>query len=180
MKIRNCIILFCCLVTSCAYAQLDSNKTFELSKGKWRMPLDNPTYISFPNNVNYRLSIACPISYVIKFISDKPSEVYSVAEGKIEAVFTIGEIKAVIVKYGDYYLIYSELEECYVNKNDLVIANSKIGRLRKTYDDKYELQFLVHFKYKEIESIEDWFNPDLKNYYTEEQIQLMKKAESHQ
>jgi 2-oxo-4-hydroxy-4-carboxy--5-ureidoimidazoline (OHCU) decarboxylase len=72
------------------------------------------------------------------------------------------------------------LEECYVNKNDLVIANSKIGRLSKTYDDTYELEFLVHFKGKEIESIEDWFTSDLKKYYTEEQTQLMKKAESHQ
>ena len=72
------------------------------------------------------------------------------------------------------------MEDSYVNKNDFVYSNSKIGRLRKTYDDKYELKFLVHFKYKEIESIEDWFNHDLKKYYTEEQIQLMKKAESHQ
>lgn len=180
MITRIFIIVFCCLVTSCAHTQLDSNKTFELSKGKWRIPLDNSTNISLPNNVNYGLSIACSISYAIKFISDKPSEVYSVAEGKVAATFSIGEIKAVIIKYGDYYLIYSELEECYVNKNDLVIANSKIGRLSKTYDDTYELEFLVHFKGKEIESIEDWFTSDLKKYYTEEQTQLMKKAESHQ
>ena len=144
------------------------------------MPLDNVTNISLHKNVNLRLSIACRFSYAIEFISNKPSEVYSVAEGKVAAVFTIGEIKAVIIKYGDYYLTYSGLEDSYVNKNDFVYSNSKIGRLRKTYDDKYELKFLVHFKYKEIESIEDWFNHDLKKYYTEEQIQLMKKAESHQ
>ena len=118
--------------------------------------------------------------YGIVFISDKPTEVYSVAEGKVAAVFTIGEIKAVIIKYGDYYLTYSGLEDCYVNKNDFVYSSSKIGRLRKIYEDTYELEFLAYFKSKEIESIEDWFNPDLKKYYTQEQIQLMKKAETHQ
>ncbi len=68
------------------------------------------------------------------------------------------------------------MEECYVNKNDLVLANTKIGRLSKGFDDTYELEFLVAFKYKEIESIEDWFNPDLKKYYSAEQIKQMKKA----
>ncbi|MBL7770796.1 MAG: hypothetical protein JNK20_17595 [Flavipsychrobacter sp.] len=180
MITRIFIIVFCCLVTSCVHAQLDSNKTFELSKGKWRMPLDNVNNISLHKNVNLGLSIACPFSYAIEFISDKPSEVYSVAAGKVAAVFTIGEIKAVIIKYGDYYLTYSELEDCYLEKNDLVFTNSKIGRLRKKFDDKYELEFLAYFKSKEIESIEDWFNPDLKKYYTAKQNKLMKKAESHQ
>ena len=70
------------------------------------------------------------------------------------------------------------MEECYVNKNDLILTNTKIGRLSKGFDDTYELEFLVHFKYKEIESIEDWFNPDIKKYYSEEQRKLMKKAKS--
>ncbi|MCF1715044.1 M23 family metallopeptidase [Flavihumibacter sp. RY-1] len=180
MITRIFIIVFCCLVTSCAYAQLDSNKTFELSKGKWRMPLDNVTNIFLPNKFASGLMITSIPFYGIVFITNKPSEVYSVAEGKVISIFSIGEIKAVIIKYGDYYLIYSELEECYVNKNDLVFTNSKIGRLRKKFDDKYELEFLAYFKSKEIESIEDWFNPDLKKYYTAKQNKLMKKAESHQ
>lgn len=176
MIIRIFIILLGCFLTDYVHAQLDSNKTFELSKGKWRMPIDNLNKISLPNNGNIGLTISCSFSNSIIFISNQPSEVYSVADGKVAAVFTIGDIKAVIIKYGDYYLIYSDLEECYVNKNDLVLANTKIGRLSKGFDDTYELEFLVAFKYKEIESIEDWFNPDLKKYYSAEQIKLMKKA----
>ncbi len=89
MIIRIVIILLGCFLTYYVHAQLDSNKTFELSKGKWKLPIDHLNKISLPNNGNLGLTISCTFSNSIIFISNQPSEVYSVADGKVAAVFLL-------------------------------------------------------------------------------------------
>jgi hypothetical protein len=107
------------------YGQLDSNRVFEKSKGTWRIPIDGVKEICIPDLNASGLSIAC-FPGGITFTTNKVSEVYSVASGTVVAVFSIGDLQGIIIKYGDYYVTYSGLSISYVKKAD------EVGRFIRT------------------------------------------------
>jgi murein DD-endopeptidase MepM/ murein hydrolase activator NlpD len=50
---------------------------------------------------------------------------------------------AVIVKHGDYFTVYSNLDEVYVKKGDRVKTNQLLGRVHTNLKGETELHFEV-------------------------------------
>lgn len=73
--------------------------------------------------------------------TDKSSDVYSVFQGTVVGTqFVPGYQNMVIVQHGQYYTVYSNLEELSVKRGELVNAKQVIGRVST---DKPELHFEV-------------------------------------
>ncbi len=77
--------------------------------------------------------------------ADRKADVRSVFAGKVVGkTFVPGYNNMLIVQHGDYYTVYSNLDEVFVNKGDEVQAKTTIGKLsvdQKT--NKSELHFEV-------------------------------------
>jgi septal ring factor EnvC (AmiA/AmiB activator) len=71
-------------------------------------------------------------------------EARCVFDGVVVSVSTISATnKAVIVKHGEYFTVYSNLDKVYVSKGDKVTTKETIGRIHTTLDGQTELQFQV-------------------------------------
>lgn len=76
-------------------------------------------------------------------IATKSTEVKAVFNGIVSSVVSItNNNKAVIIRHGDYFTVYTNLETAYVGKNDKINTRQSIGKL---YSDngKTELHFEI-------------------------------------
>jgi len=74
----------------------------------------------------------------------KGSEVRAVFSGEVVSVVTITTTnKAVIVKHGDYFSVYSNLDEVFVKKGDQLKVKESIGRVHTNSKGKTELHFEI-------------------------------------
>ena len=84
----------------------------------------------------------------------------SVAEGRVTAVIISENIRAVIIKHGRYFSVYSNLEDVTVVKGQSIAEYQMIGSIM-TQDDKTILHFELWLMSDEKETIEldpkDWF-----------------------
>ncbi|MCB0594900.1 MAG: peptidoglycan DD-metalloendopeptidase family protein [Phaeodactylibacter sp.] len=85
--------------------------------------------------------------------TDEQSNVYAVFEGKIAGTqFIPGYKNTVIIQHGRYYTVYSNLEEAFVQRGDVVSTREPIGRLGK---EKPEVHFEVWLEKKRLNPV-DW------------------------
>lgn len=76
--------------------------------------------------------------------SNKGAIARSVFEGEVRAVVVIpGAQKAVVVQHGEYYTLYSNLEEVFVKMGDKVITKQSIGRI---YTEEEDAKTEVHLE----------------------------------
>ena len=81
------------------------------------------------------------------------SSVYAIFEGKIAGTqFIPGYKNTVIIQHGKYYTVYSNLEEAFVQRGDMVNTREPIGQLGK---DKPEVHFEVWQEKKRLNPV-DW------------------------
>ena len=65
-------------------------------------------------------------------------------EGVVSAVLNIpGQQKAVLVNHGDYFTVYSRLEDVVVSKGDKLKPNQKLGTVWTDGSGKTVLQFQI-------------------------------------
>jgi hypothetical protein len=145
------------------YGQLDSNSVFEKSYGTWRIPIDGVIEIDMPDLCLLDVTI-CNSPSCMTFDTNAISEVYSLAAGTVVAVICIGDIQGIIIKYGDYHVVYSGLSISYVQKGDNVLEGKKIGRLISYSENEYRLEVCLSFKNILVENMERWFSRDLMKY----------------
>lgn len=80
----------------------------------------------------------------LNIVASTGTEARSVFSGEVVSVVTITTTnKAVIVKHGDYFSVYSNLEEVFVKKGDHLETKQKLGRVHTNTKGKTELHFEV-------------------------------------
>lgn len=76
-------------------------------------------------------------------IATKSTEAKAVFNGVVSSVVAItNNNKAVIIRHGDYFTVYTNLEITYVNKNDKVATRQNIGKIYSE-NGKTELHFEI-------------------------------------
>jgi murein DD-endopeptidase MepM/ murein hydrolase activator NlpD len=72
------------------------------------------------------------------------SEARAVFKGKVVSVTTISNTNiAVIIKHGNWFTVYSNLEKVYVTKGDEVTGKEPLGLIHTNLKGKTELHFEV-------------------------------------
>jgi len=80
----------------------------------------------------------------LNIVTSAKSEVRTVFSGEVVSVVTITTTnKAIIVKHGDYFTVYANLEEVLVNKGDQLEIKQNLGRLHTNNKGKTELHFEI-------------------------------------
>ncbi len=87
--------------------------------------------------------------------TDSESEVFSIFEGQVAGTqFVPGYQNMVIVQHGEYYTVYSNLEEIYVKRGDRLRSGQTIG---KVGSKKPEVHFEVWREKQRLNPV-DWVN----------------------
>ncbi len=80
----------------------------------------------------------------INILTSKDSEARAVFSGKVVSITKISNTNlAVIIKHGEYFTVYSNLDQVFVNKGDEVETKEKIGRIHTNLKGKTDLHFEV-------------------------------------
>jgi septal ring factor EnvC (AmiA/AmiB activator) len=80
----------------------------------------------------------------INIITAKNSEARSIFNGKVVSITKISATNiAVIIKHGEYFTVYSNLEKVYVAKGDEVNTKELIGKIHTNLQGKTELHFEI-------------------------------------
>jgi hypothetical protein len=154
-------VFFTILFSNISFGQKSENKIFEASKGKWEIPIRK--YINLSNN-NCKAFSACATycwgqnDSLLVVTTDSAYDVKSLHKGKVILVSEIDSSSfIVIVKFGDYYLSYTSLEEVFVKKDEVINEGQKIGRIGKNLDGIYEFDIYFWKKNREL-CAKNWIN----------------------
>jgi septal ring factor EnvC (AmiA/AmiB activator) len=80
----------------------------------------------------------------INIATSRGSDARCVFEGKVVSVTTItNNNKAVIVRHGSFFSVYSNLEDVYVSAGDNLDIKEPLGRIHTTNEGKTELHFEI-------------------------------------
>ena len=80
----------------------------------------------------------------LNIVMAKGGEVRAVFSGEVVSIVSITTTnKAIIVKHGDYFSVYSNLDEVFVKKGDHVTTKEKLGRVHTNTKGKTELHFEI-------------------------------------
>ncbi len=80
----------------------------------------------------------------INILTSKNSEARTVFNGKVVSITKISNTNlAVIVKHGEYFTVYSNLDKVFVSKGDEVGTKEIIGRIHTNLKGKTELHFEI-------------------------------------
>jgi len=78
----------------------------------------------------------------IDIATSKGSNAKCVFKGTVSAILSIpGEGQAVLVNHGEYFTVYSRLEEVYVQKGEQISTGTSLGKVMQDEEGKYTLQF---------------------------------------
>jgi len=126
-------------------AQLLSDK-FSANKGKLPWPLEQGLIIQkFGKQKHKVFGNIETFNNGINIATNKNAIIRTVFEGKISRIFFIkGEGKAVLINHGEFFTVYSGLEEVKVKLGDNILAKEEIGKvLTRENDDRTELHFEI-------------------------------------
>lgn len=126
-------------------AQLLSDK-FSANKGKLPWPLEQGVIIQkFGKQKHKVFGNIETFNNGINIATNKNAIIRSVFDGKISRIFFIkGEGKAVLINHGEFFTVYSGLEEVKVKLGDNILAKEEIGKvLTRENDDRTELHFEI-------------------------------------
>ena len=134
-------------------SQSSQNLKFEKSKGHWPFPVKSfSKYTVSPDNKLDRCQVG---STGITFFVDKVDSVKAVYEGKVIAVFSLIDGFAILTKFGDYFIAYSNVDNPTVKKDDYIFQGQYIGSIPTGAD-----QLFVALYFKESKEINPypWFS----------------------
>jgi septal ring factor EnvC (AmiA/AmiB activator) len=126
-------------------AKLLSDK-FSANKGKLPWPLEQGLIIQkFGKQKHKVFGNIETFNNGINIATNKNAIIRSVFDGKISRIFFIkGEGKAVLINHGEFFTVYSGLEEVKVKLGDNILAKEEIGKvLTRENDDRTELHFEI-------------------------------------
>lgn len=80
----------------------------------------------------------------LNIVTSNGTEVRTIFSGEVVSVVTITTTnRAVIIKHGEYFSVYSNLEEVFVKKGDVLETKEKLGRVYTNTKGKTELHFEI-------------------------------------
>ena len=78
----------------------------------------------------------------IDIATSKGANAKCVFKGTVSAILSIpGEGQAVLVNHGEYFTVYSRLEDVFVQKGEQISTGTSVGRIMQDDEGKYTLQF---------------------------------------
>lgn len=119
---------------------------FNNNKGKLPWPLEKGIIVEqYGKQKHAVFSGVETFNNGIDIATDKNSVVRVVFDGRISRIFFIkGEGKAILVNHGDYFTVYSGLQEVTVKVGDKVLSKEKLGVvLTQEAENKTELHFEI-------------------------------------
>jgi len=94
----------------------------------------------------------------INILTSSGGEARSIYNGKVVSVTTItNKNKAVIIRHGEYFTVYSNLESVYVKAGDNISTKEELGRIHTSGDGKTELHFEI-WKGKTMQNPAYWIS----------------------
>ena len=126
-----------------------SNKGFEANKGRLPWPVKSGQITrKFGKSPHPVYSTTVWVDNPgIDITTVKGSSVRAVYDGEVRNIFSVsGAGKAVMIKHGSYYTIYSNLQETYVATGDYVTARQEIGALLINESGNS----VIHFEVKKV------------------------------
>ncbi len=119
------------------------SNSFSTNKGKLPWPSErgivSSTYGVHPHPV---LNQIVTENFGIDILTSKNAMARAVFKGTVRFIISISNTKAVGVKHGEYFTLYSNLDEVYVTKGETVSTKQIIGKVHTdSEDNKTELHF---------------------------------------
>jgi murein hydrolase activator len=162
-------LLVCCswVLTNAQQKQPEkvilAQNNFENLKGCLPWPADNfkelITYKQARENVRIQFGVKAPNHKILAIRYDKATTIKAIAEGSVHSVFDVENSWTVMVKHGDYWLVYSNLDTVYLKKGDSICIMQPIGKITSpTANNYYELEMLLYRNKKELDPYE-WLKP---------------------
>jgi len=138
----------------------DSNAIFLKSKGRWEYPVEYITGVDYYDKRKH-IADSGPNNYDVTFFSDSPRVVHSVFDGRVILVNPYDDVFMVVVKYGDYFLSYTNLLNPLVKKGDTVKANQPIASMGLDLDGKFAVEMQLSGSIKSNIDIFPWFKKSI-------------------
>ena len=126
-------------------AKILSDK-FSANKGNLPWPLEQGFIVkSYGKQKHQVFNNVETFNNGINIATTKNASIRSIFDGKISRIFFIkGDGKAVLINHGEFFTVYSGLEEVSVKLGDSVLSKEKIGRvLTDENENKTELHFEI-------------------------------------
>lgn len=137
------------------FAQKYSDRIFLASKGKWEYPVlkctVEPKNTCFSDNKG------------ISFNSDSSYPVKAVFEGEVVLVNEYDSLFMTVIKYGNYFVGYSNLAKSFVQKGDRIKAGQPVGNMGTTIDDSYNVDMQLSSQKNDDIEIRPWFQNRINN-----------------
>jgi hypothetical protein len=146
-----------------AFGQHKPDRIFKASKGDWPVPIDNVKEI-ITYNEKIKPMRACAVNQSISFISKEPGVVRSVFSGKVVRVFRLEDCGVILVRYGSYFIAYTNLKDIFVNQNDSIKQHQTIGTMLPSYPNLYEVEIDLMARKPRYLDPEPWFGFRLDKY----------------
>lgn len=91
----------------------------------------------------------------IDILTNKSAEIFTIFEGEVSGVqFVPGHQNTVIIRHGNYYTVYSNLEEVFVQKGDKIPTKHLIGKaMTKTDSQKSEVHLEIWKEQKKLNPV---------------------------
>ena len=138
------------------YLELSNN--FTNNKGKLPWPLEKGVIIGrYGKQKHPALSGVEIINNGIDISTDLGQDIRSVFDGSVSRIFFIkGKGKAVLINHGEYFTVYSALQDVIVKTGEKVFAKQKIGTIAKNQEDLYPKLHFEIWKDKETQNPSKW------------------------
>ena len=168
MAVPNILAIFLCLNLSASagvHNPIDSNGVFLQSKSHWHLPLSH--FKKLRTYEQRERSIYDEARPSITFCTDSNTcIVRAVYGGKVQAIFEVGDVYAIMVRYGNYFITYCGLSKPQIGKGDLIRESQVIGTLytdSNTQDGELEIVLSdINRRQYDPEKWFDWKSMDRK------------------
>ena len=135
----------------------DLNLEFQSAKTKLRRPLDDGIVVRFFGKQQHptikRIEI---VNNGIDILGNGSTSVSAVFNGQVSGEFTLPNgKKSVLIKHGEYYSVYSNLDQVFIAKDEQIKTGQEIGQLSP-------VENTLHFelwRQKTRLNPEDWLSP---------------------
>ena len=118
---------------------------FESNRGKLPWPVEKGNIVTkFGAYSHPEVSSVQLNNNGINILTEKGATVRAVFKGKVAAIADVNGAKAVILKHGNYFTVYTNLASVSVHQGDNVNTKQALGRLIQESNDSYsELHFEI-------------------------------------
>lgn len=122
--------------------------SFALNKGSLPWPVErgviSSAYGKHTSSVSDKVTIT---NNGIDIVSNENAKARAIFDGVVVSVVKPSATNiGVIIRHGDYFTVYSQLDEVYVNRGDKVVTKQEIGRV---HTDKSEGKTELHFELRQ-------------------------------